>query len=147
MNTKIRIVVIALSLAALPAMAVAQSLASNNTRAQARYNKEKIFAEAQRKLFTITSWAGANISDLLAKWGSYTRKSEQPNGSTVYIFENRYSGSGGSYTPGFVVTDQFGNVVAQRQAKDNTYSYDFTEYYEFYTDSTRRILHVKTGTR
>lgn len=147
MNTKIRIAVIVLSLASLPAMAVAQSLASNNTRAQARYNKEKIFAEAQRKLFTITSWAGANISDLLTKWGTYTRKSELPNGISVYIFENRYSGSGGSYTPGYVVTDQSGNVVAQKQARDNTFSYDFTEYYEFYTDRTRRIIHVKTGTR
>ncbi|MBN8688137.1 MAG: hypothetical protein J0M10_14015 [Chitinophagales bacterium] len=147
MNTTTRTALFGLCLAALPVMATAQSLASNNTRAQARYNKEKIFAEAQRKLFTITSWAGANINDLLAKWGTYTRKSELPNGVSVYIFENRFSGSGGSYTPGYVVTDQSGNVVAQKQARDNTFSYDFTEYYEFYSDRTRRIIHVKTGTR
>ncbi|MBN8861727.1 MAG: hypothetical protein J0H92_00055 [Sphingobacteriales bacterium] len=125
----------------------AQTLASKNTRAQARYNKEKIYADAQRKIFTITNWAGASISELLTKWGGFTKKNEQPNGITVYIFENHYSGSGGSYRPGYVVTDQFGNVLEQKAAKDNTYSYSLTEYYEFYVDQSQIIIHVKTGTR
>lgn len=125
----------------------AQTLASNNTRAQARYSKEKIYADTQRKIFNITSWAGANIADLLAKWGNFTKKNELPNGITVYSFENHYSGSGGSYTPGYVVTDQFGNVLEQRAGKDNTYSYNFTDYFEFYVDKGQTIIHVKTGTR
>lgn len=125
----------------------AQTLASNNTRAQARYNKEKIYADAQRKIFTVTSWAGSPISNLLAKWGNYTKKNELPNGLKVYSFEYTYSGSGGNYTPGYVVTDQFGNVLEQRAAKDNTYSYNFTEFYEFYVDKNQTIIHVKTGTK
>lgn len=133
--------------AVLPKEIKAQTLASNNTRAQARYNKEKIFADTQRKVFAVTSWAGANINDLLAKWGNFTRQTMRPDGITVYTFERRYSGSGGSYTDGYTVTDQYGNIVAQKQAKDNTYSYDFTEYYEFYTDQNLRIIHVKTGNR
>ncbi len=147
MNIIIRSAVIVFCIVAFPALPEAQTLASKNTRAQARYNKEKLFADSQRKLFTVTSWAGAAIGDLLASWGNYTGKSELPNGMTVYTFESRYSGSGGRYTPGYIVTDQSGNVVAQKAAKDNTYSYDFTEYYEFYTDKSQRILHVKTGTR
>ena len=134
-------------IAAFPALANAQSLASNNTRTQARYNKEKLFADSQRKLFSVTSWAGANMSELLAAWGNFTRRSALPNGITVYIFETRYSGSGGTYTPGYIVTDPSGNVLAQKAAKDNTYAYDFTDFYEFYTDKNQRILYVKTGTR
>ena len=125
----------------------AQTLASNNTRAKARYNKEKSYADVQRTVFNITSWAGANVSDLLAKWGSFTKKNELPNGITVYDFEHSYSGSGGHYTPGYVVTDQFGNVMEKKAAKDNTYSYRFTEYHEFYVDKGQTIIHVKTGTR
>lgn len=125
----------------------AQTLASNNTRAQARYNKEKVYADIQRKTFNITNWAGAKISDLLAKWGNVTKKNELPNGITVYSFEHTYSGSGGNYTPGYIVTDQFGNVLEQKAATDNTYSYNLTEYYEFYVDKSQNIIHVKTGTR
>lgn len=137
----------ALCLTATSLKLKAQTLASNNTRAQARYNKEKSYADIQRTIFSITSWAGANVSDLLAKWGNFTKKNELPNGITVYSFENTYSGSGGRYTPGYVVTDQFGNVVEQKAAKDNTYSYNFTEYYEFYVDKSQIIIHVKTGSR
>lgn len=125
----------------------AQTLASNHTRAQARYNKDKLFADAQRKIFTITSWAGATMADLSARWGNFTKKSELPDGTTVYSFEYRYSGNGGTYTPGYTVTDQFGNIAAQKAAKDNTYSYNFADYYDFYVDSTKIIIHVKTGTR
>lgn len=147
MNKGINTVILGFCIVAFPVLPNAQSLASNNTRAQARYNKEKLFADSQRKLFSITSWAGANISELLAAWGNYTRKSELSNGITVYIFESRYSGSGGTYTPGYIVTDPSGNVLAQKTAKDNTYAYDFTDFYEFYADINQRILYVKTGTR
>lgn len=123
----------------------AQTLASNNTRAQARYNKEKSYADSQRKTFRITSWAGANISDLFKKWGSYTKKNVLPNGIVVYIFEYNFSGSGGSYTPGYVVTDQFGNVLEKKAAKDKTYSYNFTDYYRFFVDKNQIIIHVKIG--
>lgn len=139
--------IIAFCLIATNSELKAQTLASNNTRAQARYNKEKSYADVQRTIFNITSWAGANISDLLAKWGSFTKKKELPNGITVYSFEHTYTGSGGSFTPGYVVTDQFGNVLEQKAAKDNTYSYNFTEYYEFYVDKSQTIIHVKTGAR
>ncbi len=125
----------------------AQTLASNNTKARARYNKDKVYATTQRKIFNITSWAGASISDLLAKWGNFTRKNELPNGIMVYSFEYTYSGSGGKYTPGYTVTDQFGNVLEEKAGKDNTYSYNFTEYYDFYVDKNQFIIHVKTGNR
>ncbi len=125
----------------------AQSLASNRTKAQSRYNKEKSFADAQRKLYSITSWTGESISTLLKNWGNFTKRSEWQNGIQVYTFENKYSGSGGTYDPGYVVTDQFGNILAQKAGKDNTYSYNFTDYFEFYVDKNQNIIHVKTGTR
>lgn len=125
----------------------AQSLASNRTKAQARYNKEQSFADLQRKTFSITSWAGSNISELLSKWGKFTNKTVLPNGLTVYTYESNYSGSGGTYTPGYVVTDPFGNVMATKAAKDNTYAYNFTDFYEFYVDKSNTIIHVETGTK
>jgi len=125
----------------------AQSLANSSSKLDARLNKEKIFAESQRKIFNITSWAGANISELINKWGNYTKKSETPNGYTIYSYETRYSGSGGNYKPGYVVTDQFGNVLHQEASKDNTYSYDFTDFYDFYVDKNNVIIKVNIGTR
>lgn len=125
----------------------AQSLSSNRTKQQARQNKEQSFADTQRKIFDITSWAGANISELLNKWGQYTSKSLLPNGLTVYRFESNYSGSGGSYDLGYVVTDPYGNVIASKESKDNTYSYNFTDFYEFFVDKNNLIIHVKTGTK
>lgn len=125
----------------------AQSIASNRTKMQARQNKEQSFADIQRKTFNITSWAGSNISELLSKWGKFTSKIVMPNGLTVYKYENNYSGSGGTYTPGYVVTDPFGNVMATKEAKDNTYAYNFTDFYEFYVDKSNIIIYVKTGTK
>ena len=58
----------------------AQSLANSSSKLDARLNKEKIFAETHRKTFNITSWAGANITELINKWGNYTKKTETPNG-------------------------------------------------------------------
>ena len=125
----------------------AQSLANSNSKLDARLNKEKIFAETQRKTFNITSWAGANITELINKWGNYTKKTETPNGYTIYSYETRYSGNGGKYEPGDVVTDQFGNILHQESAKDNTYSYDFTDFYDFYVAQNNLIVKVNIGTR
>lgn len=125
----------------------AQSLANSNSKLDARLNKEKIFAEIQRKTFNITSWAGVNITELINKWGNYTKKNEIPNGYTIYSYETRYSGNGGKYEPGYVVTDQFGNILHQESAKDNTYSYDFTDFYDFYVGQNNLIVKVNIGTR
>ena len=125
----------------------AQSLANSSSKLDARLNKEKIFAETQRKTFNITSWAGANISELINKWGNYTKKTETPNGYTIYSYETRYSGNGGKYEPGYVITDQFGNILHQESAKDNTYSYDFTDFYDFYVGQNNLIVKVNIGTR
>ena len=125
----------------------AQSLANSNSKLDARLNKEKIFAETQRKTFNITSWAGANIAELINKWGNYTKKTETPNGYTIYSYETRYSGNGGKYEPGYVVTDQFGNILHQESARDNTYSYDFTDFYDFYVAQNNLIVKVNIGTR
>ena len=125
----------------------AQSLANSNSKLDARLNKEKIFAETQRKTFNITSWAGANITELINKWGNYTKKTKTPNGYTIYSYETRYSGNGGKYEPGYVVTDQFGNLLHQESAKDNTYSYDFTDFYDFYVGQNNLIVKVNIGTR
>ena len=125
----------------------AQSLANSNSKLDARLNKEKIFAETQRKTFNITSWAGANIAELINKWGNYTKKTETPNGYTIYSYETRYSGNGGKYEPGYVVTDQFGNILHQESARDNTYSYDFTDFYDFYVGQNNLIVKVNIGTR
>ena len=67
----------------------AQSLANSSSKLDARLNKEKIFAESQRKIFNITSWAGANISELINKWGNCTKKSETPNGYTCLLYTSR----------------------------------------------------------
>ena len=125
----------------------AQSLANSNSKLDARLNKEKIFAETQRKTFNITSWAGANITELINKWGNYTKKTETPNGYTIYSYETRYSENGGKYEPGYVVTDQFGNILHQESAKDDTYSYDFTDFYDFYVGQNNLIVKVNIGTR
>ena len=125
----------------------AQSLANSNSKLDARLNKEKIFAEIQRKTFNITSWAGANITELINKWGNYTKKTETPNGYTIYSYETRYSGNGGKYEPGYVLTDQFGNILHQEASKDNRYSYDFTDFYDFYVDQNKVIIKVNIGTR
>ena len=125
----------------------AQSLANSSSKLDARLNKEKIFAETQRKTFNITSWAGANIAELINKWGNYTKKTETPNGYTIYSYETRYSGNGGKYEPGYVVTDQFGNILHQESARDNTYSYDFTDFYDFYVAQNNLIVKVNIGTR
>ncbi|VXB67240.1 conserved hypothetical protein [Flavobacterium sp. 9AF] len=124
-----------------------QSLASNNTKAQARYNLEKSFADTHRKTFAITSWAGANINELVEQWGNYSNSTELPNGLKVYTYEKRFSGSGGTYREGYTISDQYGNILEQQAAQDNTYSYNFVDYYEFYVDKNNIILHVKIGTR
>ena len=131
----------------MPFLVKAQSLANSSSKLDARLNKEKIFAETQRKTFNITSWAGANITELISKWGNFTRKNETPNGYIVYIYETRYSGNGGKYEPGYIVSDQFGNIVHQEASKDNTYSYDFTDFYDFYVGQNNLIVKVNIGTR
>ena len=139
---------VALAWTLLPSASPAQTLASNNTRARARLNKERSFAASQRKTYIITSWAGAKITELLHQWGNFTRKTEHPDGIVVYSFEKHYSGSGGTYDPGYTVTDQYGNVLEQQASRDNTYAYNFTDFYDFYVDSkSQTIVHVKTGTR
>lgn len=125
----------------------AQSLANSRSKLEGRLNKEKNFAETQRKIFNITSWAGSNVNELINKWGNFTKKNETPNGYTVYTYETRFSGSGGKFEAGYVVTDQFGNVLHQEAGKDNRYSYDFTDFYDFFVDKTNKIIKVNTGTR
>ena len=144
---KTKIVILIFFFSSLPFLVKAQSLANSSSKLDARLNKEKIFAETQRKTFNITSWAGANITELISKWGNFTRKNETPNGYIVYIYETRYSGNGGKYEPGYVVTDQFGNILHQESAKDNTYSYDFTDFYDFYVGQNNLIVKVNIGTR
>lgn len=144
---KTKIVILIFFFSSLPFLVKAQSLANSNSKLDARLNKEKIFAETQRKTFNITSWAGANITELISKWGNFTRKNETPNGYIVYIYETRYSGNGGKYEPGYIVSDQFGNIVHQEASKDNTYSYDFTDFYDFYVGQNNLIVKVNIGTR
>ena len=146
MKTKIVVIIFFFSYSLL-FLIKAQSLASNNTKLDARLNKEKVFADSQRKIFNITSWAGANITELINKWGNFTKKNETPNGYTVYIYETRYSGNGGKYEPGYVVSDQFGNILHQEVSKDNRYSYDFTDFYDFFVDKNNVIVKVNIGTR
>ena len=144
---KTKIVILIFFFSSLPFMVKAQSLANSSSKLDARLNKEKIFAETQRKTFNITSWAGANITEFISKWGNFTRKNETPNGYIVYIYETRYSGNGGKYEPGYIVSDQFGNIVHQEASKDNTYSYDFTDFYDFYVGQNNLIVKVNIGTR
>ena len=144
---KTKIVILIFFFSSLPFLVKAQSLANSSSKLDARLNKEKIFAETQRKTFNITSWAGANITELISKWGNFTRKNETPNGYIVYIYETRYSGNGGKYEPGYVLTDQFGNILHQEASKDNRYSYDFTDFYDFYVDQNKVIIKVNIGTR
>jgi hypothetical protein len=49
--------------------------------------------------------------------GELYQKNETPNGYTIYSYETRYSGNGGKYEPGYVVTDQFGNILHQESPK------------------------------
>ena len=144
---KTKIVILIFFFSSLLFLVKAQSLANSNSKLDARLNKEKIFAEIQRKTFNITSWAGVNITELINKWGNYTKKTEIPNGYTIYSYETRYSGNGGKYEPGYVVTDQFGNILHQEASKDNRYSYDFTDFYDFYVDQNKVIIKVNIGTR
>ena len=144
---KTKIVILIFFFSSLPFLVKAQSLANSSSKLDARLNKEKIFAETQRKTFNITSWAGANITELISKWGNFTRKNETPNGYIVYIYETRYSGNGGKYESGYIVSDQFGNIVHQEASKDNTYSYDFTDFYDFYVGQNNLIVKVNIGTR
>ncbi|WP_374363154.1 hypothetical protein [Cloacibacterium sp.] len=131
----------------LPQIIKAQSLANSSAKLEGRLNKEKVFADSQRKIFNITSWAGASITELINKWGNFTKKNETPNGYTVYSYETRYYGNSGKYEPGYVVSDQFGNILHQETSKDNRYSYDFTDFYDFYTDKNNVIVKVNIGTR
>ncbi|UMQ41743.1 hypothetical protein MKS83_20445 [Chryseobacterium sp. Y16C] len=144
---KTKIVILIFFFSSLLFLVKAQSLANSKSKLDGRLNKEKIFAEIQRKIFNITSWAGANISELINKWGNYTKITETPNGYTIYSYETRYSGNGGKYEPGYVVTDQFGNILHQESVKDNTYSYDFTDFYDFYVSQNNLIVKVNIGTR
>ena len=144
---KTKIVILIFFFYSLPFLVKAQSLANSSSKLDARLNKEKIFAEIQRKTFNITSWAGVNITELINKWGNYTKKTEIPNGYTIYSYETRYSGNGGKYEPGYVVSDQFGNILHQESARDNRYSYDFTDFYDFYVDKNNIIIKVNIGTR
>ena len=144
---KTKIVILIFFFSSLPFLVKAQSLANSKSKLDARLNKEKTFAETQRKTFNITSWAGANITELISKWGNFTRKNETPNGYIVYIYETRYSGNGGKYEPGYIVSDQFGNIVHQEASKDNTYSCDFTDFYDFYVGQNNLIVKVNIGTR
>ena len=144
---KTKIVILIFFFSSLLFLVKAQSLANSSSKLDARLNKEKIFAETHRKTFNITSWAGANITELINKWGNYTKKNEIPNGYTIYSYETRYSGNGGKYEPGYVVTDQFGNIFHEEASKDNRYSYNFTEFYDFYVDKNNMIIKVNIGTR
>ena len=144
---KTKIVILIFFFSSLLFLVKAQSLANSSSKLDARLNKEKIFAETHRKTFNITSWAGANITELINKWGNYTKKTETPTGYTIYSYETRYSGNGGKYEPGYVVTDQFGNILHQEASKDNRYSYDFTDFYDFYVDQNKVIIKVNIGTR
>jgi hypothetical protein len=35
---------------------------------------KKRYLRKSKKIFNITSWAGANITELINKWGNYTKK-------------------------------------------------------------------------
>ena len=138
-----QIILVLMLFVAAPWRSAAQTLATKRTAAEGRFNLEKSFAQSQRKIFDITSWAGADISDLLGRWGNFTRKNQWPNGLMVYTFEQKYSGSGGSYEPGYTVTDQYGNILDEKKSEDTRYSYNFTDVYEFYVDKNGIIIYVK----
>lgn len=112
-----------------------------------RFNFEKLDANAARAKFNTTSWYGLQISEYIKAAGPYTRAIDDGAGGKIVIYENSSSGVAGSYTPGYTVTNGYGQVVEQRNTVDNRYAYSYTNFRDIYIDAQNRITNIKTGTR
>jgi hypothetical protein len=67
---------------------------------QAKFNKEE----------WKHSWEGVKLSELFKKWGAPTRSFDDGSGGQVVVYETVSYSSGGTYTPGYSITESLTTV-------------------------------------
>lgn len=112
-----------------------------------RYESDKMHAELARSSFNVSSWVGGKLPDLIASWGPPTRTVSDEAGGQIVVYETFRSGTSGSYTPGYTVTNGFGQVVEQKRSVDTRSSYSFTQYSDVYVDKNNVVTKINRGNR
>ncbi len=111
-----------------------------------RYDYEKYYANTSRYQFNFTSWVGRPVAELIESWGPATKTADDGGKGLIYIYEQVTTSSGGSYTPGYIVTEnQYGKwVEVERQnAIDTRYTTTTYSYHDIYVDENKIITIVK----
>ncbi|UNY97247.1 hypothetical protein MQE36_09065 [Zhouia spongiae] len=108
-----------------------------------RYKSDKAYAESKRAAFNRGTWIGSKLSDLISTWGPPSRIVSDGADGKIAVYEKASFNSGGTYTPGYIVTNGFGNVVAEKKSEDTRWSSSYFETIGVYADSNGIIKEIK----
>ncbi|RNL87198.1 hypothetical protein ED312_10320 [Sinomicrobium pectinilyticum] len=108
-----------------------------------RYKKDQAYAQAKRAAFNRSSWIGSKLSELISSWGPPTRVVTDGADGKIAVYEKASYNSGGTYTPGYVVTNGWGQVVAEKKSEDTRWSSSYSETVAVYADKDNIIREVK----
>ena len=114
-----------------------------------RYRRDQNFARTARSVTNnnLNWWIGQKLSDVIDVWGAPSRTVSDGADGQIVVYETFVSGTSGSYTPGALSWDGYGNITNYRAASDTRSSYSYTAYREVYIDKNNIIKKVKTGNR
>ncbi|MDG3582921.1 hypothetical protein [Galbibacter pacificus] len=108
-----------------------------------RYKSDKAYAESRRAAFNRGTWIGLELSDLIATWGPPSRMVSDGADGKIAVYEKASFNSGGTYTPGYVITNGFGNVVEEKKSEDTRWSSSYFETIGVYADNSGIIREIK----
>lgn len=114
-----------------------------NFALEERYKSDKAYAENKRAAYNRGTWIGSKLSDLISTWGPPSRMVNDGADGMIAVYEKSSFNSGGTYTPGYVVTNGLGNVVAEKKSEDTRWSSSYFETIGVYADKNNIIRQIK----
>jgi hypothetical protein len=111
-----------------------------------RLYAEQQYANSSRAQFNFTSWVGRPVKELIESWGPATRSVSDGGNGLIYTYEQVNVRSGGSYTPGYVVTQNYYGAwveVERQNAVDTRYNTTTYSYHDIYVDAQQIIIKIK----
>jgi hypothetical protein len=138
--------------AGLPAQTPKPSLSKRETRRmeqalEDRLNRDRSFAMERWRVFEETRVVGQPFAKVVEAWGPYTSVSEDGRGGRVYAYDRGLTSNFGEYTPGYEVTDPFGNVLERKEARDTRRSSHWTLFKDVYVNAAGMVTRITRGTR
>lgn len=134
--------------ASTPAKPVSKREARAMEKALAdRLSRDQSFAMERWRTYELTRVVGEPFARVIETWGPYTSVSDDGRGGKVYAYENGLTSNFGEYTPGYEVTDPFGNVIERKEARDTRRSSHWTLFKDVYVDAAGIVTRITRGTR